>query len=535
MIRITGLLLACALVLGAGCAGEARKADADAMANPLLAPFDTPFGVPPFDLIRTEHFAPAFAEAMARHDAEIAALTADTEAATFANSVVPYLQSGELLDRVGDVFDNLTAANTSEALQKVAEEIRPRLAAHADAITLDPWLFARIKAVHDRRDEAKLGEADAFLLERLYQSFVLNGALLPVDQQERLKAINQELATLTTKFDNNLLAETNGWRLVVEREEDLAGLPAAVVATAAEAAQRAGLSGKWVFTTQKPSMIPFLQYATNRELRERIYTAYCNRGNNGNEFDNKAVLARIVELRAEKARLLGFPTYAAYRLQTRMAESPAGALALLDPLWDKALAVARREAGELQALIDAEGGGFRLASWDWWHYAEKLRKAKYDLDENEVRPYFRLENVRDGLFEVARRLYGLQFAPLAAIPLPHPDAQAYEVREADGAHLGVLYLDFFPRESKEGGAWCLEYRGRHVRDGKVVAPVTTVVCNLTRPTRDTPSLLSMDDTETLFHEFGHALESLLAETPYATAFFAMDFVELPSQIMENWT
>ncbi len=524
-----------ALLLLSLCpATHADQPGSNAIDNPLLAPFDTPFAVPPFAATRTEHFVPAFAEAMARHDAEVARIVDNPAAPTFANTVQAYLASGELLITITNIFDNTTGANTSAALQEISGEINPRLAAHRDALTLDPRLFARVKAVHDARDQEHLAPADAYLLSRLYQSFVLNGALLSPADQETLKAINQELAALAVTFDNNVLAETNAYRLVIERPEDLAGLPDAVIATAAEAAARDGLPGKWVFTTQKPSLIPFLQYARNRALRETLYTAYTNRGNRDNANDNKAVLARIVELRAAKAGLLGFPNYAAYKLQTSMAGTPERAFELLDSLWERSLVAARREIVELQALVDQEGGGFALAAWDWWYYAEKLRKAKYDLDETEIRPYFRLENVRDGLFMVAERLYGLTFTPLPDLPVPHPDAQAFEVKEADGSHLGVLYLDYYPRESKESGAWCLEYRGHHVLDGREITPITTVVCNLTRPTQDTPSLLSMDDTETLFHEFGHALESLVSQVPYARSYVATDFVELPSQIMEHW-
>ncbi len=533
-MRKTLFVLSCALILGVCATAATTRAENAAMTNPLLEPFDTPYGVPPFDRIRPEHFPPAFEEAMRRHDAEIAAIDGDPAAPTFQNTVAAFLQSGELLRSVTDIFENTAGANTNEAIQQVAEQINPRLASHRDAITLDPRLFARVKAVYDARDRAGLGPADAYLLERLYQSFVLNGALLGADQQQELKRLNQELASLAVKFDNNLLAETNAYRLVVDRREDLDGLPPQVVATAAETAARDSLPGKWVFTTQKPSMIPFLQYARNRGLRERLYTAYTNRANHDDARDNKAILARMVELRADKARLLGFPNYAAYRLQTRMAQTPEKAFALLDQLWEKSLRVAGNEAAAMQKLIAQEGGTFKLASWDWWYYAEKLRKAKYDLNEDEVRPYFPVESVRDGMFAVANRLYGLTFAPIADIPLPHPDAQAFAVKDADGSPRGVLYLDFFPRASKEGGAWCQEYRRHHSRDGREITPVTTVVCNLTRPTKDVPALLSMDDTETLFHEFGHALESLVSRSPYLTSYVAMDFVELPSQIMEHW-
>ncbi len=502
--------------------------------NPLLASFDTPFGVPPFDRIRPEHFLPAFTEGMKQQNAAIENIVNNPAAPTWENTVEALFDSDVLLSTVTSIFDNLTSANTNPALQKISEEIKPRLSGHEDAITLNPQLFARIKAVYEQKERWHLDPARSYLLERLYRSFVLDGALLPAEKQEELRNANRELASLAVQFDTNLLAETNAFKLVIDSEADLAGLPADVIATAAEAAAADSLPGKWLFTTHKPSMIPFLQYARNRELRRRLYAAYTNRGNNGNPQDNNAVLARMVELRADKGQLLGFPNYAAYRLETKMARTPERAFALLNSLWEKSLKVAKTEASELQAIIDQEGGGFNLASWDWMYYAEKLHKAKYDLDENEIRPYFQVEQVREGLFTVANRMYGLTFTPLPDLPRPHPDAQAFAVEEADGAHLGVLYLDFFPRESKEGGAWCLEYRGHHFRDGREITPVTSVVCNLTRPTEDTPALLSMDDTETLFHEFGHALESLLSRVPYATSYVAMDFVELPSQIMEHW-
>ncbi len=502
--------------------------------NPLLASFDTPFGVPPFDRIRPEHFLPAFAEGMKQQNAAIESIVNNPADPTWENTVEALFNSDVLLNSVSSIFDNLTSANTNAAIQKISEEIKPRLSGHEDAITLNPRLFSRIKTVYEQKERWNLDPARSYLLERLYRSFVLDGALLPAEKQEELRNINRELASLAVQFDTNLLAETNAFKLVIDNQADLAGLPDAVIATAAEAAAADSLPGKWLFTTHKPSMIPFLQYARNRELRQQLYAAYTNRGNHGNPQDNKAVLARMVELRANKGQLLGFPNYAAYRLETKMARTPERAFALLNSLWEKSLRVAKTEAAELQAIIDQEAGGFKLASWDWMYYAEKLHKAKYDLDENEIRPYFQVEQVREGLFTVANRLYGLTFSPLPDLPRPHPDAQAYAVKEADGAHLGVLYLDFFPRESKEGGAWCLEYRGHHFRDGREITPITTVVCNLTRPTENTPALLSMDDTETLFHEFGHALESLLSKVPYASSYVAMDFVELPSQIMEHW-
>lgn len=373
-----------------------------------------------------------------------------------------------------------------------------------------------------------------YLLENIYKTFVRNGANLSIEKQNELKKINQELSSLIVKFDQNLLAETNDFKLVIDKKEDLAGLPQAVIDAASETAINDSMNGKWVFTTQKASMIPFLQYSENRMLREKIYKAYTNRGNNNNVYDNKEVLAKIVVLRSQKAKLLGYADYASYKLESRMAKTPDKVFELLDKMWTPAINVAKNEAKDLQAIIIKEGGKFNLEAWDWMFYAEKLHKQKYDIDETAVRPYFKMENVNEGIFMVANKLYGLTFEPIKDIPLPHPDANAFEVKDVDGSHLGVLYMDFFPRESKEGGAWCDAYRSFKIKNGKPVTPVVTVVCNFTKPTNDLPALLSMDETETIFHEFGHALEGLMSKTTYPTTFVAQDFVELPSQLMEHW-
>lgn len=373
-----------------------------------------------------------------------------------------------------------------------------------------------------------------YLLENIYKTFVRNGANLSIEKQNELKKINQELSSLIVKFDQNLLAETNDFKLVIDKKEDLAGLPQAVIDAASETAINDSMNGKWVFTTQKASMIPFLQYSENRMLREKIYKAYTNRGNNNNVYDNKKVLAKIVVLRSQKAKLLGYADYASYKLESRMAKTPDKVFELLDKMWTPAINVAKNEAKDLQAIIIKEGGKFNLEAWDWMFYAEKLHKQKYDIDETAVRPYFKMENVNEGIFMVANKLYGLTFEPIKDIPLPHPDANAFEVKDVDGSHLGVLYMDFFPRESKEGGAWCDAYRSFKIKNGKPVTPVVTVVCNFTKPTNDLPALLSMDETETIFHEFGHALEGLMSKTTYPTTFVAQDFVELPSQLMEHW-
>jgi peptidyl-dipeptidase Dcp len=502
--------------------------------NPFFTEWKTPFGVPPFDQIENEHYMPAIDSGIALARTEIEAITASEDAPTFVNTIASYDRAGELLNKVAYVFYSQTSANTNDTLEQLQMEIAPKVSAFSDEVLLNAGLFKRIKAVYDDKDNEQLNPEELFLLENLYKGFVRNGALLDSADQEILKKLNQEISVLTVKFNQNVLAETNDYKLVIEDEADLAGLPASVIATAADMAKSAGLEGKWVFTTQKPSMIPFLQYADNRDLRKQLYDAYLNRGNNGNEHDNNQILADLVSKRAERAKLLGYKTHADLVLETRMAKTPGNVLNLLDNLLDRALPVAERERDEMQKIIDTEGGNFKLEPHDWWYYAEKLRKEKYDLDETELRPYFSLDQTRDGVFAVANKLYGITFTPIANIPLPHPDAQAFEVKEADGSHVGVLYMDFFPRESKRQGAWCGGYRDHRVIDGKEITPVVTIVGNFTLPTGDTPALLSMDDVTTLFHEFGHGLQALFSDNTYANTTTAWDIVELPSQIMEHW-
>ncbi len=412
-------------------------------------------------------------------------------------------------------------------------DISPALSAYRDEILLNPDLFKKVKSVYDNQAEFNLTAEQKFLLENLYKGFVRNGANLSQTEQDTLKVLNQKLSVLTVKFGQNVLAETNNYVLYVNKE-DLKGLPESVVNSAAERAKSLGQEGKWAFTTQRPSIFPFLQYCENRDLRRQIFNAYTNRGNNGNEFDNNKVLAEIVMLRAERAKLLGYKSHADFVLEERMAKTPENVFKLLDNLWEKAVPVAKNEVTEMQKIIDKEHGKFKLEPSDWWYYAEKLRKAKYDLNDSELRPYFKLENVRDGAFTVANKLFGITFSPIANMPLPHPEAQAYEVKDSDGSHLGVLYMDFFPRDSKQQGAWCGSYRSYHVVNNKGVAPVVTVVYNFTRPSGDLPALLSVEEASTLYHEFGHALDALFSKSTYNETYIAWDFVELPSQLMEHW-
>lgn len=525
------ILLCIACVGVVSCKQEVKQAKDG---NPFFSKYNTPFQVPPFEDIKIEHYMPAFERGMKEHKAEVEKIINNTEEATFENTMEALYNAGEILGKVSTVFFSETGINTNDKLDSLQIIVAPMLAAHGDEISLNPQYFKRIKEVYDKKDELNLNEEQLFLLESQYKGLVRNGANLPDDKKEILKAINQKLSTLSVQFDQNVLSETNSFKLVIEDEADLAGLPETVRAAGASAAKAAGLEGKWVYTTHRPSMYPFLQYSEKRDLRKKLYMAYTNRANHDDDKDNKAIVSKIMKLRYERANLLGYKTHAHLTLEPRMAGVPDKAIELLEQLWDYALPIGKSEAKQMQQVIDSEGKNFKLASWDWWYYAEKIRMSKYNLDENEVRPYFKLENVRDGAFWVANKLYGITFTPIDNIPLPHPDAQAFEVKDADGSHLSVLYMDFHPRESKGGGAWCGGYRDHYFIDGKEIKPIVTVVCNFTKPTEETPSLLSMDEVSTLFHEFGHALDGMFSQTSYQASNIAWDFVELPSQIMEHW-
>lgn len=501
--------------------------------NPFFSDYNTPFNVPPFEKIQAKHYMPAFDAGMEEGRKEIKNLIENKDEPTFENTIGALDKAGELLTKVSAVFFAQASANTNDSLKNIEMEISPKLAGYNDEIRLNPKLFSRVKKVYDNQNKENLSPEQKFILENIYKEFVRNGANLNKQDQDTLKKINQRISVLSVKFSQNVLEETNNYKLFVGRD-GLAGLPASLVEAAAETAKAAGKEGQWAFTTQRPSIFPFLQYSTNRDLRRELFMAYTNRGNNGNENDNNKVLAEIVKLRAQRAKLLGYKSHSDLILEPRMAKNPENVLNLLNSLWSKAVPVAMNEVKEMQKIINKEGGKFKLEPYDWWYYAEKLRKQKYDLDDNLIRPYFKLENVRDGVFTCANRLYGITFEPIEGCPLPHPEAQAYEVKEADGTHIGVLYMDFFPRESKRQGAWCGSYRNHHVADGKTITPVVTLVCNFTRPAGDLPALLNLEEVETLFHEFGHALEGLFCKNAYNTSFIAWDFVELPSQIMEHW-
>jgi len=535
------LYLGLVLVLVFGSFSCAKKKEpapaATAETNPFFTEWTTPFGTPPFPEIKETHYMPAFQEGMARQKQEVEAILTSAEPPSFANTVEALERTGGLLTKVNNVFYALTDNNTNEELQKIEAEIAPILAKHEDDIALNDKLFQRIKAVWEARDELTLTPEQARLLEKTYKEFVRNGAALDEAKKAELRKINEELAVLTVKFGENVLKEDNGFMLVLEKPEDLAGLPPDVVTSAAETAKAKGLEGKWVFTLHKPSCIPFFQYSARRDLREQLFKAFISRGDNGNAYDNKSVLAKIAALRVQRAVLLGYKTHADYVLEENMAKTPAGVYKLLDQLWIPALATAETEAKNLQALIDKEGGNFKLAPWDWWYYAEKLKKARYELDDEALRPYFELKAVRQGAFDVAGKLWGLRFEPRTDIPVYHPDVEVFEVKEADGTHVGILYTDYFPRPSKRGGAWSGSIREQSMQDGRKITPVNFNVGNFTKPTAEKPSLITFEEALTLFHELGHALHDLLSNVTYESLSgtnVSRDFVELPSQIMENW-
>ncbi len=507
--------------------------------NPLLADWTTPFGVPPFQDIKPEHFLPAYKEAIAEQRKEVEAIAGSPDVPTFANTLEALDAAGWRLSSVNRILQNLAEAETNDKLQAVRGEVAPMLAAAQDDIRMNAALFARIKTVWDERDRLSLTPVQQKLLGDTYRSFVRGGANLDAAHKERLRKVNADLASLGVKFGDNLLHDTNAFRLVIDKKEDLAGLPDTVVAGAAEAAKAAGQPGKWVFTLHAPSIWPFMQYADSRALRQRLLEAYISRCNHGDQYDNKDVVLETTALRAERAALVGYKTFADYQLDEYMAKTPARVYDLLTRVWTPAKAAAVRDAGTLQQSIRKAGGTFALEPWDWRYYTEKIRAARFNLDEQALRPYFKLDNVRDGTFKVATKLYGLTFTPRPDLPVYNPEVTAYEVKEADGRHVGVLYLDFHPRPGKSVGAWTDIFREHAVRAGKEVSAVAIIVCNFSRPAGDVPALLNIEEVETLFHEFGHALHVLLDRSPYRSlgAFSSSmpsDFVELQSSIMENW-
>jgi len=526
------LLLACLCA----CAFSLVVAQTEStdVTNPFFKEYDTPFKTPPFQLIKNEHYMPAFRKGMEDHKKEVDAIVGNTDAPTFQNTVEALSRTGVLLDRVNAVFGALRGANTTDELQKIAGEVTPLLSKHRDDINLNEKLFQRVKAVYEQRKKLKLNGEQAKLLEETYKDFIRGGANLTGEKRERFRKINEENSMLRLKFEEDVLKETNGFKLAIDMNEDLAGLSQTIIDGADEAAKKAKMEGKWVFTLQKPSMIPFLQYAQNRALREKLLKGYIMRGDNNNEYDNKVIIAKIAALRVERSNLLGYRTYADFALEQNMAKNPKTVYEFLDKVWKPALKVAGQERDAMQAMIKKEGGTFKLEAWDWWYYAEKIRKEKYDLDENELRPYLLLENVRKGAFDVAGKLYGLQFVERNDIPTYLDEVKVFEVKAKDGSHVGILYTDYFPRPGKRAGAWCGAFRRQEQNQGAFTTPLMYNVGNFSRPAGDKPALLSLEEAGTLFHEFGHGLAGLLSRVTYRGLGYPRDFVELPSQIMEEW-
>ena len=506
--------------------------------NPLIDQPQTPYGVPAFDQVKLEHYMPAFEQAIRENKAEVEAIIACEEAPTFENTIVALDRCGMLLDRVVGVFFNVLEADGNDEMNEIAEKVSPMLSELSDGIILNEALFARVKAVYDQRESLDLTPEQMRLLTETYKSFADNGANLPADKKERLKQINQELGLLSLQFGNNVVAETNAYQYFVKDEAELKGLPESAKAAAAEEATAAGHPGEWLFTPKRTSFTPVLQYCENRDLRRELLMAYTTRGNHDNDNDNKAVILREMELRIERAKLFGYDNPADYILQDCMAKDHQTVDAFLQSVWAPSLAAAKREAADLQQLLEQDMPGEKLQPWDWWFYAEKLRKAKYALDEEEIKPYFELSNVRKGAFGVATKLYGLQFEPLENMPVYNPEVEVFKVTDADGSLIGILYTDYFPRAGKRPGAWMNQILPQYIdAEGVDHRPVIINVGNFNKPAAGNPSLLSMDDVETLFHEFGHALHGLLSKAHYKSLSGTntpRDFVELPSQFMENY-
>ncbi len=504
--------------------------------NPLLEEWDTPFGIPPFSEVKIEHYKPAVLAAIEEHNKEIEAIINNPEAPSFENTIVALDNSGALFSRVYSVFGSETSINSTPELMAVETELAPIVSAHFNEISMNEQLYQRVKAVYDNRDNLGLEPDQMRLLTETYKDYEKSGATLPEDKKAELKKINSRISELQLKFEQNVLKETAAFNLVVDNEADLSGLPEAAKEAAAQRAAEKGMEGKWVFGLDNASVMPFLQFDDNRALRTELINGYLHRGDNDNENDNKAIIVEMVNLYNQKAKIMGYDNYAEFVLQDRMAKTPEAVYNLLDQLWTPALKSAKRELADMYPIAKAQGINDELTAADWRYYFEKAKAEKFNLSEDELKPYFKFENVREGIFYVANRLYGITFTQLNNVPVPHPEAQAFECKDADGSTLGIIFMDMFARPGyKRGGAWCGGYREQYYKDGVRVIPIVTIVGNFTRGTGDAPALLSPDETETFFHEFGHALQSLLQNVRYqGNASMTRDFVELPSQINEHW-
>lgn len=503
--------------------------------NPFFGEYNTPYNIPPFEKIQIADYMPAFEEAIAQHNQEIAAIVNNRAVPDFENTIVALDNSGEMLEKVSYVFSGLYEVVSTPEFQKVGAQVFPMLAAHSDEIKMNEGLFQKIKSVYDNRAKFNLTTPQLRLLEKYYKDFARNGALLSEEKKAELKDINDQLSKLCLQFGDNILKDTNKWTLVVDNEKDLAGLPASSIAVAAEEAKAMGKEGKWVFTLHAPSRLPFLTYADNRDLREKMYKAYTNIANNNDENDNKAIINQILKLRLQKAKLFGFNSFAAYQMDNVMAKTVEDAEELLYKVWKPAVEKAHEEIADMQKYVDNHGGNFKIAAWDYYYYAEKVKKEKFNFDENDVRAYFPIENVRKGIFTMAERLYGITFKEVNNVPVYHPDVKVYEVLDKDGKHLSMFMTDYYARGGKRQGAWMFVYQ--EANGTKDVRPIVYNVGNFSKPTADSPSLLTLDEVETMFHEFGHGLHGMLTRTQYkgnAGTNVDRDFVEFPSQLHEHW-
>ncbi|HET9714575.1 MAG TPA: M3 family metallopeptidase [Pseudolabrys sp.] len=502
--------------------------------NPLLADWTGPFGLPPFAAIRPQHFRPAFAAALAEHRAEIERIAGHLDQPNFENTIIALERSGRALDRISNLFFILAGADTSDDIEAIEREISPLLARHENALYLNRALYARIKEIYDRRARLDVNPEQLRLIDRYHTRFIRAGAALEKPAQDRLAAINERLASLGTQFSQNVLADEKSFVMVLE-DADLVGLPEFARTAARAAAQERGLPGRYVITLARSSVETFLQFSGRRDLREKVFQAWISRGENGGTTDNRALIAEMVSLRAERAKLLGFTSFADYRLDDQMAKTPLAARKLLKDVWGRATAKASVERAALQAIVTEEGGNFSLSPHDWRYYAEKLRKQRYDIDEAEIKPYFQLDKMIEAAFDTAGRLFGLRFKAVE-VPLYHPDARAWAVSNAQGAHVALFIGDYFARSSKHSGAWMTSLRDQEKLSGDI-RPVVLNICNFSKPAAGDPALLSFDDARTLFHEFGHALHGMLSNVTYpllAGTAVPSDFVELPSQLFEHW-
>ncbi|NQY33502.1 MAG: M3 family metallopeptidase [Alteromonadaceae bacterium] len=505
--------------------------------NPFLKEFSTPYGIPPFDKIKKDHYLPAINHGIELNKKEIDLIANNPDKATFENTIVAMEKTGDFLNTVTSVFYGLTGSMSDKQMRAISSEVSPKLSALGDDIALNDALFAKVKAVYLQKSHLNLKPNELTLLETTYKSFVRGGANLNEQDKVKLRSFNDQLSKLSLKFGENLLSETNNFEMVIDNEADLAGLPDDIIAAATVTAKERGHEGKWVFTTHRPSKNPFLTYSTNRKLRETIFNGYTMRGDNENEFNNQKIAAKMASLRFQKAKLLGYKNHANYVLENATAKTSENVFKLLDQVWPAALERAKEERADIQKMIDAEGGKFKVAAWDWWYYSEKIRKERYDIDAAETKPYFSLEATLQGVFYTAEKLWGVTFKERFDLPKYHEDVRTFEVTDKDGSYVGIYMTDHFVRESKRGGAWMSSFRKQYRMYGEDVTPIIYNVLNYPRPVGDQPTLLTFDQASTLFHEFGHAIQGLLSDGYYRSqtgTSLPRDYVEFPSQVMENW-